>query len=131
LRRVSVRYRNVAALHEVDLRVGPCETIEELEPAPLAALRGLGANRPAIAAWGIFPAALPRFLLFFFLRWESCVREATVLGMLGISSLGLGIADARARGQVDTIVLFVALGSALVLVGDLASAVARRIVRRA
>lgn len=107
------------------------EVVENLDPAPLAALRGLGAGRSQIAVAGIFPLALPRFLLFFFYRWETCVRETTVLGMLGVSSLGYWIVDARARQHYDDMIFFVLIGAALVLAGDLISALARELVRRA
>ena len=107
------------------------EVVENLEPAPLQALRGLGASRPQIVAAGIFPLILPRFLLFFFYRWETCVREATVLGMLGTVSLGYWIVDARARNHYDEMFFFVLIGAGIVLVGDLVSAVAREVVRRA
>jgi len=107
------------------------EVVENADPQPLAALRGLGASRPQIAAVGLFPMILPRFLLYFFYRWETCVREATVLGMLGVVSLGYWIVDSRARNHYDDMVFFVLLGAAIVLVGDLVSAVAREMIRRA
>lgn len=107
------------------------EVIENLPPAPAAALRGIGASRVAIAAAAIAPAVLPRFLLYFFYRWETCVRESTVLGMLGIVSLGFWIVDARARQRYDELVFLVLLGAALVLLGDLVSALVRGWVRRA
>ena len=70
------------------------------------------------------------FLLYFFYRWETCLREATVLGMLGILSLGSLIRDARAANFYDDMVLYVLFGVALVLVGDGVSAAARALVRR-
>lgn len=106
------------------------EVVENLPPQRLAALRSLGAGRKQIAAVGIFPTILPRFLLFFFYRWETCVREATVLGMLGVVSLGFWIQDARARNHYDEMFFLILLGSALVLLGDLLSFVAREAVRR-
>ncbi|MEM7349240.1 MAG: ABC transporter permease subunit [Acidobacteriota bacterium] len=107
------------------------EVVENLDPASLRALRGLGAGRLQIAAAGLFPLILPRFLLFFFYRWETCVREATVLGMLGIVSLGYWIVDTRARNHYDELFFFVLIGAGIVLVGDLVSAIAREVVRRA
>jgi phosphonate transport system permease protein len=107
------------------------EVIENLPARTLAALRGLGAHRSQVAAFGVFPAALPRFLLYFFYRWETCVREATVLGMLGIGGLGYWILEADAHDREDKLVFYVLLGSAIVILGDLLSALARRIVRRA
>jgi ABC-type phosphate/phosphonate transport system permease subunit len=59
------------------------------------------------------------------------VREATVLGMLGFTSLGYWIADARARDRYDEMLVLILLGAVLVLAGDFVSAVTRALVRRA
>lgn len=123
---LALALHNAGILGKLD-----AEVVENLERPSLEALRGLGAGRGQIAVAGIFPAVLPRLLLFFFYRWEACVREATVLGMLGIVSLGYFIQDARARQQYDTVVFLVALGAAIVLAGDLVSALARGVIRRA
>ena len=105
------------------------DVVENLEGRSLSALRGLGATRRQIVVAAIFPETLSRFLLFLFYRWETCVREATVLGMLGIVSLGYWIQDARARNQYDTMIFLVGIGVVIVLLGNLVSAVARRVVR--
>ncbi len=108
------------------------ETVENVERKPLVALRALGAGRAKIAVIGIWPAIMPRFLLYFFYRWETCVREATVLGILHLASLGWLIDEARSSGpKYDEMVFYILLGSLLVIGGDLVSAVARRLVRRA
>jgi ABC-type phosphate/phosphonate transport system permease subunit len=59
------------------------------------------------------------------------VREATVLGMLGVVSLGYWIQDARARQFHDEMLLLVALGAVIVLIADILSQLARSWVRRA
>lgn len=119
------------AVHNMGIlgRLG-AEVVENTESPPLAALRALGATRSQLIATAIFPLAFNRFLLFFLYRWETCVREATVLGMLGISSLGFWIQDARARNHYDEMFFLILLGGALVIVGDLASAAAREWIRR-
>ena len=76
------------------------------------------------------PLSLNRFLLYLFYRWETCVRQATVLGMLSLVSLGFWIQDARTRNHYDEMVVAMACGALLVVVGDLVSAVAREVVRR-
>ncbi len=106
------------------------ELIENVDPKSAAALRGAGANRFQIVWASIFPLSLARFLLYFFYRWETCVREATVLGMLGMASLGLLIVDSRARNRYDEMIFFILLGALLVLLGDLVSALSRRFVRK-
>jgi phosphonate transport system permease protein len=107
------------------------ETIENLDPRALRVLREHGATRAQVAVAAILPLSLSRFLLYFFYRFETCVREATVLGMLGVASLGYWIQDSRTRQFYDEMLFFVALGAAIVLGADLVSMLARWIVRRA
>jgi len=120
------------ALHNAGIlgRLG-AETIENAHPQSFAALRAVGVSRTRITWVAILPSILPRLLLYLFYRWETCVREATVLGMLGITTLGFWIEDARTRGQYDALVFFVVLGVGIVMVGDLVSALIRLAVRRA
>lgn len=106
------------------------ETVENLPPKSLFALRALGATRAGVVVAGVFPLALSRYLLYVFYRFETCVREATVLGMLGVVSLGYWIQDSRSRQFYDQMVLFVALGALLVLAADLVSALVRARLRR-
>jgi phosphonate transport system permease protein len=105
------------------------EVVENTGTVPSSALRASGAGRFQIALGSLFPLTLPRFLLYFFYRWETCVREATVLGMLGVTSLGFFMVEARAGNRYDELVFFVVLGSVLVMAGDLVSALVRRWVR--
>lgn len=107
------------------------EVVENVEPTVPSALRGQGLSRAQISITALFPMSLSKWLLFFFYRWETCIREATVLGTLGIASLGFWVTDARARDRYDDMVLFILMGALLVLVGDLVSALTRRFVRRA
>ncbi|CAN5234056.1 hypothetical protein BH23VER1_BH23VER1_01380 [soil metagenome] len=115
------------AIHNLGIlgRLGS-ETIEDLPPTTPATLRATGLSRAQLFATAIFPTVLPRFLVFFFYRWETCLRDATVLGMLGFGTLGFAITDARARLHYDEMLFFVSLGIALVLIGDLASLLVRR-----
>lgn len=107
------------------------ETLENLDPGPLRSLATLGARRSGILVGAAVPLGLGRSLLYFFYRLETCVREATVLGMLGVVSLGYWIQDARAKGFYDEMLLYVLVGAAIVLGADLASGLARRALRRA
>lgn len=106
------------------------ETIENLASEPLRAISMAGATRKEIAIAGVFPMALGRYLLYFFYRFETCVREATVLGMLGMVSLGYYIFEARAHDQYDELIFLVILGGLLVMLADILSDLARRWLRR-
>ncbi len=118
------------AIHNAGIlgRLG-AETVENLSPGPLAALRSAGADRRQLLVVAVFPLALPRWLLLFFYRFETCVREATVLGMLGVVSIGYYINEAKARFRYDEILFLIALGALLVAAADVASQLARRYVR--
>ena len=106
------------------------DTIENIDRPIPAAFRGWGSSRKQISFFALFPIGLGRFLLYFFYRWETCVREATVLGLLGVVSLGWYIQDSRARTHYDEMILFVLLGAVLILLGDAISAIARHQIRR-
>jgi len=106
------------------------EVIEDLDHAPLSALRATGASRSQIAVTAIAPLVFNRTLLLFFYRWETCVRDATILGLLGIVSLGYWIQDARARNHYDEMFLLILIGAALVMISDVVSVIARESVRR-
>ena len=105
------------------------EVTENVDPRTPRALRALGASRFQIATTAIWPQSMNRFLLFFFYRWETCVREATVLGLLGFAGLGYYIMQAKAALYWDRIALWTLIGSLLIVAGDLLSAWARRLVR--
>lgn len=117
-------------LHNLGIlgRLG-AEILEDAAPQPSMALRGLGASRLHVVLAALMPQTLSRGLIFVFYRWETCVREATVLGMLGMASLGFWIVDARSRQLQDEMFFFVLLGAGLVLLGDGVSWAVRRWVR--
>ena len=114
------------AIHNAGIlgRLGS-ELVDNQASAGLAEQRSLGASRLQIFAFGAVPNAFSRFLLFFFYRWETCVRDATVLGMLGIPTFGYYLLEARAKDHLDEMLFFVLLGSIAVLLGDLVSTVLR------
>jgi phosphonate transport system permease protein len=97
------------------------ETIEDQDPAAPRALRSAGAGRLQIVGAAVIPTVLNRWLLYIFVRWETCIREATVVGMLGVVSLGWFVRDARSRTHYDEMVALIAVGAALILIGDAVS----------
>ena len=110
------------AIHNTGIlgRLGS-ELVDNMPSQTLATQRGLGATRWQIFSLVAVPSLFSRFLIFFFYRWETCVRDATVLGMLGIPTLGYYILEARAKDHLDEMLFFVILGSIVVLLGDLLS----------
>jgi len=118
------------ALHNVGIlgRLS-ADLAEDIEPAIARGLAGLGASRLQLFVFAALPQLLPRLLVLTLYRWETCIREATVLGMLGIASLGFWIQDARARNFYDEMLFLVLLGTGLILLGELLGLVVRRFLR--
>lgn len=114
------------AVHNAGIlgRLG-AEVVENASPTLPRVMRATGSGRAQLLWLGLLPELLGRFLVFFFYRWETCVREATVLGFVGVSSLGFYIQDARARDLYDEMIVLVIAGAVLVVAGDLVSAAVR------
>ncbi|MGY8639474.1 MAG: PhnE/PtxC family ABC transporter permease [Verrucomicrobiales bacterium] len=88
-----------------------------------------GFGRKKVFGLVIFPAVFNRFLIYFFYRWETCVKDATVLGMLGV--LTLGHLMMMTKGFFwDRMLFYVLLGSSVIMVGDLLSTWIRQRLRR-
>lgn len=104
------------------------ETIENLPQGPGRALRLGGASRVQLALVAL-PRTRTRFASFAFYRFETCVREATVLGLLGISSLGYRIELERTRRFHDEMLWWIALGALLVLGAEFTSRRVRSALR--
>ena len=80
-----------------------------------------GGGRASAYLGALLPEGFNRLVLFLFYRWETCIREATMLGMLGVGSLGFLISESEVRFYYDEMILWVALGGSLVFAGDLIS----------
>jgi phosphonate transport system permease protein len=102
------------------------EVMENERPEAARQLTKIGATRGQVYLGSLVSQSFNRFLLFFFYRWETCVREATILGMLGISSLGYYISLARGAFRYDRMLFFVLLGALVIFAGDLLSDWLRR-----
>lgn len=110
------------------LRLG-AEVIDNSDSRAAEVILVQGGGR-ATAYWGaLVPASFNRLVLFLFYRWETCIREATMLGMLGVGSLGFLISEAGVRFYYDEMLLWVVLGGGLVFIGDLSSDWVRKRLR--
>ncbi|MEO0805418.1 MAG: ABC transporter permease subunit [Cyanobacteria bacterium J06643_4] len=64
------------------------EVNENLPDGPVRALRSLGASSSGVVFYGILPANLSRFLAYSLYRWEVCLRETVIVGLVGAGGLG-------------------------------------------
>ncbi|MGB3294084.1 MAG: ABC transporter permease subunit, partial [Phormidesmis sp.] len=64
------------------------EVNENLPDGPVRALRSLGATSGGLIFYGILPANLTRFIAYILYRWEVCLRETVIVGLVGAGGLG-------------------------------------------
>jgi phosphonate transport system permease protein len=92
--------------------------LEDVQAAPMRGLAAGGARPSGLLLFGGAPQAFSRWLAYIFYRFETCVREATVLGMLGVISIGYYAKEMRSRQFYDELFVLVILGALLVLLAD-------------
>jgi phosphonate transport system permease protein len=64
------------------------EAVEAIDPRPVEAIRATGASRLQEVVYGVIPQVLPLWMSFALYRFESNVRSATVLGIIGAGGIG-------------------------------------------
>ncbi|MBE9155689.1 ABC transporter permease subunit [Nodosilinea sp. LEGE 06152] len=89
------------------------EVNENLDDRPVRALSALGAGPSAVVAYGILPQNLGRFLAYSLYRWEVCLRETVIVGLVGAGGLGRLLTEQISsfdyRGVMVTLAVFVVL----------------------
>jgi phosphonate transport system permease protein len=103
------------------------ETIEAIDPGQVEGVAAVGASRLHVIAFGVFPQVLPNFLSYILLRFESDIRSASVIGMVGGGGIGFylweTIRSFNDREAATVILLIVAM----VIGTDILSARVRRV----
>ena len=64
------------------------EAVEAIDERPVEGIRAMGANKLAEVVYGIFPQVMPLWLSYSLYRFESNVRSASVVGMVGAGGIG-------------------------------------------
>ena len=64
------------------------EAVEAIDPRPVEGIRATGANGLQEVIYGVIPQVLPLWISYSLYRFESNVRSATVLGIVGAGGIG-------------------------------------------
>ncbi|MGB3832741.1 MAG: phosphonate ABC transporter, permease protein PhnE [Mesorhizobium sp.] len=64
------------------------EAVEAIDHRPVEAIRATGASRLQEVVFGVVPQVMPLWLSYALYRFESNVRAATVLGVIGAGGIG-------------------------------------------
>jgi len=65
------------------------EAVESIDPRPIEGIRATGANAFHEVIFGVIPQVLPLWISYSLYRFESNVRSATVLGIVGAGGVGM------------------------------------------
>jgi phosphonate transport system permease protein len=65
------------------------EAVESIDPRPVEGIRATGAHPLVEIVYGVIPQVLPLWVSFTLYRFESNVRSASVVGMVGAGGIGV------------------------------------------
>lgn len=102
------------------------ETIESIDEGQVEGVSALGTHKLHVTVFGVVPQVLPNYLSYVLLRFESNVRSATVVGMVGGGGIGFYLWETLRSfqdSQAATILLLIVL---MVVAIDFASKEIRR-----
>lgn len=87
------------------------EAIEQIDPAQVNAVRATGANNLQTFIYAVVPQAIPLFISYSIIYFESNVRHATILGLVGAGGVGFLLFKYTGTSDYSKV-----LGTAIVLV---------------
>ena len=102
------------------------ETVESIDPGQVEGVVAVGAGRLHVIAFGVIPQILPNFVSYVLLRFESDIRSASVIGMIGGGGIGFYLWDTIRSfkdAEAATVILLIV---AMVMAVDVVSSRIRR-----
>jgi len=102
------------------------ETVESIDPGQVEGVAAVGATRLQTIAFGVRPQVLPNCLSYIMLRFESDIRSASVIGMVGGGGIGFYLWDTIRSFNDREAAVVILLIVAMVMAVDIVSAGIRR-----
>lgn len=102
------------------------EAVEAIDPQPVEGIRATGATKLEEVVYGIIPQVMPLWISYSLYRFESNVRSASVVGMVGAGGIGMLLWDAIRGfryGETAAMIIIIVLTVTLL---DLASSYIRK-----
>lgn len=105
------------------------DSIENIDPGSLEALKSTGANRIQTIVYAVIPQISPEFVSLGLFRWEMNFRSSTILGIVGAGGIGFELMTSMRlfRYQEMTMTLIVIL-LVVALVDFIASTIRKKII---
>jgi phosphonate transport system permease protein len=103
------------------------EAVEAIDPQPVEGIRATGATTLEEIAYGVIPQVLPLWVSYTLYRFESNLRSATVVGMVGAGGIGVVLWEVIRGFQFGQTAAVLLMIIATVSVVDLISARVRKL----
>lgn len=105
------------------------EAVETIDPKPVEGVRAAGATRLQEIIFGVLPQVAPLWTSLALYRFESNVRAATVLGIVGAGGIGQTLLEAMRGFKYDETAVIILVIIAVVFITDfLSGAIRKRMV---
>jgi len=104
------------------------EAVEAIDPQPVEGIRATGANALEEIVYGVIPQVMPLWVSYSLYRFESNVRSASVVGMVGAGGIGVVLWEVIRGFRFDQTCAVMIMIVLLVSVVDLISARIRKLL---
>ena len=105
------------------------EAVESIDPRPVEGIRATGAHPLVEIVYGVIPQVLPLWVSFTLYRFESNVRSASVVGMVGAGGIGVVLFEViRGFQYAQTCAVLIILVVSVSLIDLLSARLRRRFI---
>ncbi|MEI8265711.1 MAG: phosphonate ABC transporter, permease protein PhnE [Betaproteobacteria bacterium] len=105
------------------------EAVEAIDPRPVEGIRATGAHPLVEIVYGVIPQVLPLWVSFTLYRFESNVRSASVVGMVGAGGIGVVLFEViRGFQYAQTCAVLIILVVSVSLIDLLSARLRRRFI---